>query len=60
MTFPRFAALNRQWRKHPPVSWLVAAQIGYKPPREKTAPAEQQPQWTGADLKRMFPDGLMK
>lgn len=29
---PRLEALEREWKRHPPVHHLVAAYLGYKPP----------------------------
>lgn len=56
MTTPRFLALQKEWKRHPPVAWLVAAFVGYKPPPERltTAPAQGD---GVASLKAAFPDG---
>lgn len=34
LTLPRLDALDNYWRRHPPVHLLVAAYLGYKPPRD--------------------------
>lgn len=34
LTMPRLKALNRYWKKHPPVHLLVAAYLGYEAPAE--------------------------
>ena len=39
MTLPRLSATNDYQKLHPPVHWLVAAQIGYKP---DATPAEKK------------------
>ena len=31
MTFPLFEAFQAEWRLRPPVHWLAAAFMGYKP-----------------------------
>jgi len=57
MTMPRFRALKREWDIRPPVSWLIARFLGYKPPPSASAspPSESQPSL--AALKSLFPDG---
>lgn len=34
LTMPRLKALNRYWKKHPPVHLLVASYLGYEMPVE--------------------------
>ncbi len=34
MSFDRFAALQAEWKRRPPVHWLVASYLGYKTPDE--------------------------
>lgn len=36
----RLAALSRQWLRQPPISVLVSAYLGYKPPAPKGAEAD--------------------
>lgn len=36
MTPARLRAINRYWRIHPPVAWLIAAQMKYQSPTETT------------------------
>lgn len=31
---PRLAALNKRWAINPPLHWLVAAYVGFKPPKQ--------------------------
>jgi hypothetical protein len=50
---PRFLALRAEWRRNPPVHWLVAAVLKYREPAED-AP-QRQP--TIAELKAAFPQG---
>jgi hypothetical protein len=52
---PRFLALRAEWRRNPPVHWLVAAALQYREPSEDTAP--RQP--TIAELKASFPNGAL-
>ena len=40
MTFELWAALHREWGRRPPVHWLVAWALGYKPPEAKPAPMD--------------------
>ncbi len=39
LTWPRWRALARRLKLHPPVHWLVAGFVGYKPPPEAPTPA---------------------
>lgn len=32
LTVPRFLAMRTEWRRHPPVSWLLAAAFRYRSP----------------------------
>lgn len=36
LTLPRLIALRKEWRRHPPVHWLVASALKYKTPDETT------------------------
>lgn len=42
LDIPRLAALNAYWRNHPPVHYLLAAFVGFKPPRERTVNSDQE------------------
>ncbi len=35
MSFDRLAALEAEWKRRPPVHWLIAPFLGYKPPDEE-------------------------
>jgi hypothetical protein len=35
MTFPLLDAFQEEWKLRPPVAWLVAGFVGYKPPAPK-------------------------
>ncbi len=35
LTLPRYGSLSAAWQRHPPVSILLAARYGYKPPAPK-------------------------
>ncbi len=52
---PRFLALHAEWRRNPPIHWLIAAALKYRPPGEAATP--RQP--TVAELKATFPDGTL-
>ena len=41
MTWPMFAAFEREWELRPPVHWLVASFTGYEPKPREAAPAKQ-------------------
>lgn len=43
-------AIYREWAKHPPAHWLMAIQIGWKPPEDAAAPKVQ----TAADWGNWF------
>jgi len=47
--------LQAEWRRHPPIHWLIAAALKYRPPGE--AAAQIQP--TMAELKAAFPSGTL-
>ena len=55
LTVPRFLALQAEWRRHPPIHWLVAAALKYRP--EGEAAARTQP--TMAELKATFSNGTL-
>jgi len=38
MTFPLFEAFQAEWRLRPPVHWLAAAFMGYRPPKARDGP----------------------
>lgn len=51
LTAPRLAAMQEEWRKHPPLSVLAAGWLGFKPkPRDGDAVEE---------LMRLFPTGRL-
>jgi hypothetical protein len=52
---PRFLALRAEWRRNPPVHWLVAAALKYREPSEEIP--SRQP--TIAPLKAAFPSGRL-
>jgi hypothetical protein len=52
---PRFLALRAEWRRNPPVHWLVAAALKYRSPDD--APPTRQP--TIAELKAVFSNGTL-
>jgi hypothetical protein len=45
LTFADVRALRESWRRHPPAHWLIAAFIGYKPPRDPGAAKAAATQW---------------
>lgn len=52
LTWPRLEAMQAEWRRHPPVSALVAAYLGYRPkPRDLDAIGE---------LMKLFPTGQLR
>jgi hypothetical protein len=55
LTMPRLLALRAEWRRNPPVHWLVAAALRYRSPEDE-APARQP---TIAELKAAFPGGAL-
>jgi hypothetical protein len=52
---PRFLALHAEWRRNPPIHWLIAAALKYRPPGEAATP--RQP--TVAELKATFASGTL-
>ena len=40
MTFELWAALHKEWGRRPPVHWLVAWALGYKPPEAQPKPMD--------------------
>lgn len=60
MTWPRFSALAREWRRRPPVHWLAARFLDYKPPREDAPEAAPQPGQSLDALRWMFPGGVIR
>jgi hypothetical protein len=52
---PRFLALQAEWRCNPPIHWLAAAALKYRPPSDGSPP--HQP--TVAELKTAFPNGAL-
>jgi hypothetical protein len=65
MTFPLFEAFQAEWRLRPPVHWLAAAFMGYKPPKASDrpkAPGEAKAKGGGGrrSLKRDFPGGVIR
>jgi hypothetical protein len=53
---PRFLALHAEWKRNPPVHWLIAAALKYRPPGD--AQPTRQP--TVAELKATFPKGTLR
>jgi hypothetical protein len=53
LTVPRFLALHAEWRRNPPVHWLLAAALGHRPRGE----VEATHQATIAELKTALPNG---
>ncbi len=53
LTVPRFLALQAEWRRNPPVHWLIGAALKYRGPGEP-APSRQP---AIAELKATFPNG---
>jgi hypothetical protein len=69
MTFPLFEAFQAEWRLRPPVHWLAAAFMGYKPPKAANGPKGEarasdgdHPKGGGGgrSLKRDFPGGVIR
>jgi len=52
---PRFLALRAEWRRNPPVHWLVAAALKYREPTGEIS--SRAP--TIAALKAAFPNGRL-
>jgi hypothetical protein len=52
---PRFLALKAEWRRSPPVHWLVAAALRYRAPNDEAPPRRP----TIAELKAAFPNGAL-
>lgn len=55
MDVDRIEAMDKQWRKEPPVGLLVAAYLGYKPPEPVKASKGGV-----AELLKMFPKGEIR
>ena len=55
LTMPRFLALQAEWRRNPPIHWLIAAALKYRAPNE-SAPSRQA---TIAELKAALPNGAL-
>jgi hypothetical protein len=55
LNLPRFLALREQWRRHPPVNWLVAAVLKY----EATEKAKPSVQPTVRDIDALLPGGRL-
>jgi hypothetical protein len=52
LTAPRLDAMREEWRKHPPLSLLVAGALGYRPRPRNADPLEE--------LLRLFPNGKLR
>ncbi len=52
LTAPRLDAMQKEWRKHPPLSLLVAGALGYRPRPRNADPLEE--------LLRLFPNGKLR
>jgi hypothetical protein len=55
LTVPRYLALVAEWRRSPPVHWLVATALNYKSPGEPSP--SRQPMI--AELKAALPGGAL-
>jgi hypothetical protein len=64
MTFPLFEAFQAEWRLRPPVHWLTAAFMGYKPKAGEgpKAAVGGRPNGGGGgrSLARDFPGGVIR
>jgi hypothetical protein len=62
MTFPLLDAFEAEWKLRPPVHWLVAGFVGYKPPQPKVyMNADAARQWmrlTGGKIPGVQPFGI--
>ena len=61
MTLDEVEPLLKYWRKHPPLRDLVAfiaGGFGYKPSPD--APAEKPRHPTIAEIKMLYPDGIIR
>jgi hypothetical protein len=54
---PRLAALQSEWRVHPPAHWLIAAALKYRPPANSVPAVAGQP--TIAQMRAAFPNGRL-
>ena len=57
LTMPRYRALVAEWRARPPVHWLIAAALHYRPPDAEARVDTQAP--TVAALRAAFPGGKL-
>lgn len=57
LTLPRLAALQAEWRAHPPAHWLIAAALKHQPPSKGGELAPRQP--SIAQMKAAFPAGRL-
>jgi len=57
LNLPRYLALVAEWRAHPPVHWLIAAALKYRPPERFAAAPKRAP--TVAELQAAFPGGRL-
>ena len=64
MTFPLFEAFQAEWRLRPPVHWLAASFMGYKPPKAGDGPkadgGRRKGGGGGRSLARDFPGGVIR
>jgi hypothetical protein len=59
VTLTRYKALKAEWRRVPPAALSLAALIQYKPPPDKSVPADDE-LVPGEQLAAMFPDGHVR
>lgn len=60
MTFPRLRAMEKEWKRRPPLTWVVGAALGWKQP-DDAKPAAAKPRAASvADLDAMFPNGRFR
>jgi hypothetical protein len=54
---PRLAALQSEWRVHPPAHWLLAAALNYRPPAQSGGGPNRHA--SIAQLKAALPGGRL-
>lgn len=53
LDFPRYTALLKHWRRHPPADLLLAARYGFKPPPDPDAVIVNDPTEVAALLRML-------
>jgi hypothetical protein len=53
LTIPRLKSLHEEWRRHPPLSLLVASYLGYKP-QEYASPDDLVRQLAGLPITKIL------